>query len=491
MKYIKKNWIRLLCLLAFISATVFVCRVYVASADDMQVKVGDLLVEIPEEYVAANVNSFLNIRYQPSADSTIIGKLYPGDTVKKVEEVGDWTKVEVDGQIGYISTKYTVYGADLKKYIKEHLDNFNVSATQSEQSFQTVYHKKKMAKQDVATYTMGGIVAKSTSLYVTKSSSATIKNQYETVTKYMVTADALRFRDKPSMKGTIYSCLYKGELLDTVSEKNGKWLKINSNGKKGYVSRDYVTTVNVKVEKSNIVKRAKAKERFIVKELYKDWAKVQYQGQDVFISRNNIQVKPQYGKKQGVAGYIEHNQYCEILDVQGDIVFVKLSDEVQGYTQAKNLKARILLSDVKLDEDAIRKAQEAVSIIGGSDVSQMRNAIVEEALKYVGYPYKWAGNSLTEGVDCSGFTQQIFLKFGVNLSRCSYTQVGDGKEISFTELKPGDLVFYYDQTLERIGHVAIYMGDGKVVHAKSSRSGITVDAWNYRTPYAAANILGD
>ena len=491
MKYIKNNWIWIVCLIAVIGVGSFIGHTYVVNADNMQVKVGDLIVEIPGEYVAADVTSFLNIRYQPSADSVIIGKLYPGDMVKKIEEVGDWTKIDVDGQVGYISTKYTVSGANLKKYVKNHLGNLCVSATQTKEAFQTVYEKKKMAKLDVSTYTMGGITAKNTSLYVTKSSSATIKNQYETVTKYMVTANALRFRERPSLNGTVYNCLYKGDVLDIVSEKNQKWLKVKIDGKKGYVSRDYVASVDVKVEKSNILKRVKAKENFYVKELYKNWVKVQYHGEELFIPRKNIQVTPQYWDAQGVAGYIEHSKYCDVLDVQEDIVFVNLSDGTQGYTKAENLKAKILLSNIKLDQDAIKKAQASLSSIADANVSEARKAIVEEAMKYVGYPYKWGGNSLTEGVDCSGFTQQIFMKFGVNLSRCSYMQVDDGKEISFTDLKPGDLVFYYDNDLGRIGHVAIYMGDNKVVHAKSSKSGITVSAWNYRTPYAAANVLGD
>ncbi len=79
----------------------------------------------------------------------------------------------------------------------------------------------------------------------------------------------------------------------------------------------------------------------------------------------------------------------------------------------------------------------------------------------------------------------------MTLDRCSYQQAENGTEISFEQLRAGDLLFYFDKELQRIGHVAIYMGDGKIVHAKSKADGITTGSWNYRTPYKAVNVIGD
>lgn len=92
--------------------------------------------------------------------------------------------------------------------------------------------------------------------------------------------------------------------------------------------------------------------------------------------------------------------------------------------------------------------------------------VVNYALKFVGNPYKWGGNSLTEGCDCSGFVNQVFKHFGISVPRQSQAFKTVGKAVSFDNLKAGDIVVYP-------GHVAIYIGNGCIVEAQSSSAGIT------------------
>ena len=93
-------------------------RTVFTNAVNMEISIGELNVEVPENALAPDVNSSLNIRYQPSVNSAVIGKLYTGDLVKSVGSDGNWTQVEVDGQIGYVSSQYVLAGNELKKYIK-------------------------------------------------------------------------------------------------------------------------------------------------------------------------------------------------------------------------------------------------------------------------------------------------------------------------------------------------------------------------------------
>ena len=95
------------------------------------------------------------------------------------------------------------------------------------------------------------------------------------------------------------------------------------------------------------------------------------------------------------------------------------------------------------------------------------SSVVDYAKQFVGNPYVWGGTSLTSGADCSGFVQSVYSNFGVSLPRTSYEQQNAGREVSYSEAQPGDLICYG-------GHVAIYMGDGKIVHASNSRDGIKV-----------------
>lgn len=100
------------------------------------------------------------------------------------------------------------------------------------------------------------------------------------------------------------------------------------------------------------------------------------------------------------------------------------------------------------------------------------NQVVNYALKFVGGPYVYGGNSLTNGTDCSGFTKLIFKKYGISLPRGSRDQAHVGKRVGLKNIMPGDLVFSgYDG---RIGHVAIYIGNNKIVHALNSKVGIVV-----------------
>lgn len=149
-----------------------------------------------------------------------------------------------------------------------------------------------------------------------------------------------------------------------------------------------------------------------------------------------------------------------------------------------------LCTSLKELQDAIDKM---INDIKYKDaVSNQRSEIIKEALKYVGNPYVWGGTNPNTGADCSGFVGYVYKQFGYNLPRTSYTQCNVGYEInSASDLKPGDLVFYYRNSKGRVGHVAMYIGNGKQVEAKGVKYGICVTDFNWDKVYVARNILGD
>jgi cell wall-associated NlpC family hydrolase len=106
---------------------------------------------------------------------------------------------------------------------------------------------------------------------------------------------------------------------------------------------------------------------------------------------------------------------------------------------------------------------------------------------YLGTPYVWGGNSLTRGVDCSGFVQQLFNRFGINLNRTASTQSVAGVFVEKDELEMGDLLFFARDG--RINHVAIYIADGKFIHSGRADGGISYNYLHvgyYRTNYLKA-----
>lgn len=103
-----------------------------------------------------------------------------------------------------------------------------------------------------------------------------------------------------------------------------------------------------------------------------------------------------------------------------------------------------------------------------TDTSSLRSQIITTAKKYQGVPYVWGGTT-PSGFDCSGYTQYVFKACGITLSRTCEGQYATGKSVEKSNLQPGDLVFFYNTSKTALGHVGIYVGDGKFIHASTSK----------------------
>ncbi len=117
-----------------------------------------------------------------------------------------------------------------------------------------------------------------------------------------------------------------------------------------------------------------------------------------------------------------------------------------------------------------------------SSASSTGQAIANYACQFVGNPYVYGGTSLTNGADCSGFVMSVFANFGISLPHEAAAQSGYGSAVDASSLQPGDLVFYSNGS--GISHVAIYIGNGSIVHAANESSGICYGSLNYNTPVA-------
>ena len=120
-------------------------------------------------------------------------------------------------------------------------------------------------------------------------------------------------------------------------------------------------------------------------------------------------------------------------------------------------------------------------------VSATRAAIVAYAKQFLGCPYVYGGTSLTNGADCSGFTQGVYAHFDIETWRSSRDQAERGKGIPVESAQPGDLLFYASG--DYINHVALYIGGGQVIHASNATTGIIISPYNYRTPCKAVTFL--
>jgi uncharacterized protein YgiM (DUF1202 family) len=188
----------------------------------------------------------------------------------------------------------------------------------------------------------------------------------------------------------------------------------------------------------------------------------------------------------------EPSTESEILSLVGEGEDLTVVEEVDGWykVEVDNEDGYISGDYVTLSEK-LTTAMTLTQLRYGEGVSDVRVALVDFALQYVGGKYVWGGTSLTKGVDCSGFTMKVYEQFGIYLPHSSSGQASYGTSISASEAKPGDLFFYGRSGVKGIGHVGIYIGNGQIVHASNSRDGIKISNAYYRTPLKVVRLLSD
>lgn len=164
---------------------------------------------------------------------------------------------------------------------------------------------------------------------------------------------------------------------------------------------------------------------------------------------------------------------------------------MQLAAELQRAQALVSLTSENYDEyEGVVASQEFQAQQRAERAQQRRQTVIGYALSFLGGRYVYGGENPYSGTDCSGFTRYILSHAGgVYINRTAAEQAQQGREVSIDEAKPGDLIFYSNGS--RVNHVAMYIGDGRVVHASNERNGIMVSRWNYRTPVHIRNILGE
>lgn len=184
------------------------------------------------------------------------------------------------------------------------------------------------------------------------------------------------------------------------------------------------------------------------------------------------------GTEYPVVARLADHGVCHIRGQEGNWYFVE-SGEAKGY-----MRADLLVTGEAAWMEVHARGEKNMPC---AELLDDREKLVTYACQFVGNPYVWGGTSLTDGVDCSGFTQQIYASQGIFLPHSSELQSQYGTQVAVSDAQPGDLIFYADNS--RIYHVIIYIGNGQAVHAGSTKTGIHISDVSYEKAVCAVSLL--
>lgn len=280
--------------------------------------------------------------------------------------------------------------------------------------------------------------------------------------------DALNVRKGPGTNYSRIGKLGKNAYCIVESVENG-WAKITSGSVKGYCSTEYLIMGDEAVKMAESLGTLTATVNRGIRNLNVR--------SSADTTADNVIAKVSGG---------------ESFKVVKEVVISKNDPEAKTFVQIewnndaqKNVEAYVSSEFVSV----AYKYKEAVeSSSYGDGVSQLRTNMIDYAMRYLGTPYVWGGNSLSRGVDCSGFVQQVFKAYGYSLPRVSRDMARTYSAVSRSEAKAGDLVFYHNLKTGVVDHVAIYIGNGKIIHANN---GVEISNVNYRTVYKYARVIWD
>ena len=467
----------------------------------------DTLQRVLQQYATLGIvkcDSYINFRSAPNQNdlTNIMGELTNGAAVNILEMDPEgaegWVHVQSGGMYGYMSKRYLVTGEEAIAMVPELIrvratvitDHLRMRSGPVIEDGNTVGSAAKGEKYEVLERagqswikiapdnidTIDTCYMSADPQYVTidygldeartLNLKAKVLNMYDHL-GVSLASDYINVRSSPKEDG-INNIVgkfpgYAG--CNILGEEDG-WYKIKSGPVTGYVRKDLIATgdtaQNLAVQHAQVM---------------------------AIVNTESLNVRSEASTDSKAWTAVTSGQRYNVLNQLDGWVQLELDagdddGEDQGAfvsTRDSNVTVQYALQEAIEYYPAVEAANAAMAF---------RNKIVNFACQFVGNRYVWGGTSLTHGCDCSGFTQSVLKNFGISVPRVSRDQARSGSKVTSANMRPGDLIFYANRS-GTINHVGMYIGNGQVVNAASTRSGIRIYRWNYRTPVAIRNVIGD
>ena len=298
-------------------------------------------------------------------------------------------------------------------------------------------------------------------------------------------------RKEPNTESEIVGKIYDGAVAQIVSVagEQDDWFQVISGNVEGYIKAEFFIYGDEAAT--------------VIDEYVTRYAVVQ-------ADRLNVREKPSTEEKR--IGYIDHGEKVKMLENLGEWLKIAYTTGKEGYVAAEyvTIQEEFLYAKTLEEERAEIAAKKALEERMKAQESEapenltqavfpetsytsneeLRRAIVDYALQYVGSNYVHGGTSLATGTDCSGFTCFVYADFGYSISRTPSGQYsGAGRSIDYSEIQSGDIICYSSNGGKSCTHVGLYIGDGQIVHAANSRKGVITSAADYSPIIGIRNVI--
>ncbi|MBR4084114.1 MAG: C40 family peptidase [Lachnospiraceae bacterium] len=301
--------------------------------------------------------------------------------------------------------------------------------------------------------------------------------------------DYVNVRSLPCTDGEVVGTLVNNAVaeIQATAGENGDWFQIVSGNLTGYIKAEYFLfgeEADILLEQSVCTYAT--------------------------ILADQLNVRKEASSSAQKSGYLKTGEQVLVLEDLGEWLLIRYTDTIDGYIA----KEYTQLTESYIYAQSIEEAKEEKALYNTrrsriqttryvkpentnitfpvttyTSNEELRKAIVENAMQYLGNKYVHGGNSLQTGTDCSGFTMLLFAEYGYSISRTPQGQLEKaGRSIDYSEIQPGDIICYTSNG-STCTHVALYIGDGQIIHAANSRKGVVIYNADYDTIMGIKNVI--
>ena len=401
----------------------------------------------------------VNVRQTPSKEAKIVMYVSVNDKVEILEKDGDWYKIKYKNKEGYVFSDFIKVDEEVKNKSEETVSN-------TEQKTYLAAGSNVKITPNIA----------SINLYTTTEDIDI--NILERINEwsYISVNNLKGWVRNESIKDNTDQEDTQIQETNSEEEKTVSVEKTSSDYKTSYVKYDNVNLRKEPSTDAKVIEKLKLNtEVTILEEVDNIWTKVKVGNNTGYISQELLS-----SEKQTKENKEEKNTTSRDGDSSKRENETTKNETTQNETTKKETSSTTKNKETKTTTTAKTETKTSTSTTSKTKGEE----IVAYAMQFLGKPYVYGGSS-PKGFDCSGFTSYVYRHFGYNLSRSASGQSGEGVKVAKKDLQPGDLVIYKNQSLTRIGHVGLYIGNNKMIHASEPGVGVIIteiDAKSHNYP---------